>query len=132
MDSRGTWALGDASSSLWGHGWPFPDAAGPNNPWLAGDNMRYGDQLATAYGCQSWTNCPALAQMNMTAYPGSGTNQQRVCSMHEGGAHVCFADGSVHWISDYIQVTRSSSDALSVWDRLMASADGLPIDASQL
>jgi len=129
LDDRGAWAKGDASSSLWAHGWPATDTPGTNNPTIAADNARYADKLATAYGCSSWINCPALADMNMTAYPGSGTNQQRVCSMHAGGAYLCFADGSVHWIGDFIQITRSSSDALSVWDRLMASADGEPISA---
>ncbi len=129
LDDRGTWAKGDASSSLWAHGWPATDTPGTNNPSIAADNARYADKLAAAYGCSSWDNCPSLADLNMTAYPGSGTNQQRVCSMHAGGANLCFADGSVHWIGDFIQITRSSSDALSVWDRLMASADSEPISA---
>ena len=30
--------------------------------------------------------------------------QQTARSMHAGGVNACFADGSVHWISDYIQV----------------------------
>lgn len=132
VDDRGVWAKGDASSSLWSHGWPSTDTPGTNNPSIGGDNTWFADKLATAYGCSSWDNCPSLAQINMTAYPGAGSNQQRVCSMHPGGANLCFADGSIHWISDYIQITRTSYYALSVWDRLMASADGEPISADAL
>ena len=47
--------------------------------------------------------------------------------MHEGGVNTCFADGSVHWISDYIDISgnyNASPPLLSVWDRLILSADG--------
>ena len=62
-------------------------------------------------------------------------NQQRACSMHAGGVHVCLADGSVQWISDYIDITGGNYSQLpirtSVWDRLNLSADSdiLPANA---
>jgi hypothetical protein len=43
--------------------------------------------------------------------------------MHRDGLSACFMDGSVHWLSDYIDVLPSSSANLSVWDRLMLSMD---------
>jgi hypothetical protein len=47
--------------------------------------------------------------------------------MHVGGVFVGMADGSVHWISDFIQVRPSSTSNPSVWDRLMLSRDGFPV-----
>ena len=55
--------------------------------------------------------------------------QQTARSLHPGGVFACLADGSVHWISDFIQAKPSSAANLSVWDRLNASADGQPISA---
>ena len=57
--------------------------------------------------------------------------------MHPGGVNVCFADGSVHFISDFIQLGNNTSGVfpptaamLGVWDKLNLSCDGLPIDTS--
>ena len=54
--------------------------------------------------------------------------------MHVGGVYTAFADGSVHWISDYINISGNvcgDPPNFSVWDRLILSADGQPIDANQ-
>jgi hypothetical protein len=57
--------------------------------------------------------------------------QQAARSMHLGGVFVSMVDGSVRWISDNIQILPSDPSNLSVWDRLMLSADGqvVPSDA---
>lgn len=50
--------------------------------------------------------------------------------MHEGGVNTCFADGSIHWISDFINVAgnyNANPPVYSVWDRLILSADGQPV-----
>ena len=55
-------------------------------------------------------------------------------SRHAGGVQCCFADGSVHFLSDYIDHSTGgevSWNNLHTWERLNASADGLPIDYSQ-
>ena len=41
--------------------------------------------------------------------------------MHANGVYFCFCDGSVRWISDFIEVSTNST-YFSVWDRLMLSA----------
>ena len=75
----------------------------------------------------------------MACYP-EPNNQQTARSLHVDGVHVCMADGSVRWISDYIQIFPSSMSAganppttykanFSVWDRLISSADGQQIAA---
>jgi prepilin-type N-terminal cleavage/methylation domain-containing protein len=130
IDSRGVWALGDASSSLWAHGWVsgnLKDAAGPNSPEAGGDNMQFCDALAATYGCSSGYTCPPLSVEGMPCYGFAGlSNQQGARSMHPGGVHTCFADGSIHFIGDYINIVGNPS----VWDRLMASADGYPVSGN--
>ncbi|MHC4176754.1 MAG: H-X9-DG-CTERM domain-containing protein, partial [Planctomycetota bacterium] len=54
---------------------------------------------------------------------GSNNAQATVRSRHQDGAFTVFADGSVHFISDYIDCSGGSS---AIWSRLIAAADGLP------
>jgi prepilin-type N-terminal cleavage/methylation domain-containing protein/prepilin-type processing-associated H-X9-DG protein len=125
-DSRGVWALGPGSSALWGHGgmyhpnWYQMDDYGPNNVTCpAADNVMNCTQIAAAMG-----GLQALIQDGIGGCWDSGNNETTARSMHADGVNVCFADGSVHWISDFIQVLPSSPTNMSVWDRLMASGDG--------
>jgi prepilin-type N-terminal cleavage/methylation domain-containing protein/prepilin-type processing-associated H-X9-DG protein len=133
IDSRGVWALGDASSCLWAHGWVsggLMDAAGPNNPAAGGDNMQFCDALAANYGCSTGYACPPLSIEGMPCYGYAGlSNQQGVRSMHPNGVQACFADGSVHFLGDFISIASVTGNP-SVWDRLMASADGYPTSAN--
>ena len=50
--------------------------------------------------------------------------------MHPGGVNVCLADGSVRFISDFIELG-TDIDNLGVWDKLYLSNDGLPINGSK-
>jgi prepilin-type processing-associated H-X9-DG protein len=54
-------------------------------------------------------------------------------SMHSGGVTVCFADASVHFISDFVElgVNGTPPQCLGVWDKLNLSNDGLSLDASK-
>ena len=86
------------------------------------------DVLAAVGG--SSTNEVPLIALGMSCWTGNSPNwQQGARSMHGGGVDTCFCDGSVHWISDFIQLGTSSSN-LGVWDKLNLSNDGYPIDAS--
>lgn len=128
FDTRGTWALsGACPSGLAWYGGVSGDAYGPNCPVFSGDDMRNCSQLRAAFGDGSFWQDQGnfLAKAGM---PCSGVDapdwQQTARSLHQNGVFVCFADGSVHWISDFVNVLPSSAAALSVWDRLVAAADG--------
>jgi prepilin-type N-terminal cleavage/methylation domain-containing protein len=127
FDTRGTWALsGACPSGLAEYGGVSGDGYGPNCPVFSSDDMRNCSQLRAALGDNSfWQNKGNfLAKEGM---PCSGVDapdsQHTARSLHQNGVFVCFADGSVHWISDFVNVLPSSVAALSVWDRLVAAAD---------
>ena len=120
-DGRGVWALGmPGASSLWAHGGIFHDANGPNGMFYAADDIPNCFQLRNQFGTYQ------LGEMSMGCYPGGTTYWQGATarSMHVGGIFISFADGSVRWINDFIDVMPSTQNALSVWDKLMLSADG--------
>ena len=77
-----------------------------------------------------------LARMGMGCHYSHGNNRQAaVRSMHPGGVFVAFADGSVHWIGDFVNISGTSIYAnppcFSVWDRLMLSKDGQAVQMSE-
>jgi len=132
-DLRGVWAMsGGGPSALWAHGYIWDDM-GPNcdHQW-ADDPMTCSDVVSAVGGDA------VLGQMGMPCYDWDHPNiQQTARSMHAGGVFVCMCDGSVRYISDFVQQSPEgdgsiiSRSALSVWDKLNLSADGQPIDASQ-
>ena len=123
VDSRGVWAMGGpGSSALWAHGGIYGDDYGPNCPQDYSDDVMDCNLIQVAFG-----DAASLAAAGMGCYANSGNAEQTARSMHSGGVNAGFADGSVHWISDFIDAYPSSHGALSTWDRLMASADGLPL-----
>lgn len=120
-DPRGVWALGAAgSSSLWAHGGISGDDYGPNCSEPYADDTFNCDQMTRASG-----GVEALVRLNMGCceHPPGEAGQGTSRSMHRGGIFAAMADGSVHWIDDYIDVLPSSPELLSVWDRLMLSGD---------
>ncbi len=128
-DSRGVWALGGTSSALWAHGYGGTDN-GPNAP-ASGDQMTACVQLG-----QSFTSATtSLALMGMPC-TGSTNDAQTARSLHLGGVQAVFCDGSVHFLSNYIQLGgsgttpnsgNSSGNTLGVWDMLNLSNDGQAI-----
>lgn len=124
FDSRGVWALGGgAPSALWAHGY-YGDAQGPNSAGSSAD-----DVIACTFIIKFAGGANALASMKMGCALGNkGNYQQTARSMHPGGVFSCFADGSVHFISDFIEVRPNSFPLSAVWDRLNLSADGEILD----
>ena len=125
-DPRGIWAMaGACPSSLWCHGY-LTDANGPNC------NMANSDDILTCTDVQNAVGgATNLQAMGMScSFSNSPNWQQTARSLHTAGVNTCFADGSVHWISDFIQLG-TGPGSLGVWDKLNLSNDGTPIDQSQ-
>lgn len=122
IDTRGTWALnGHGASSLWGHG--TDNGNGPNSCLPGGDGLFECRKIQSAFG-----GADALINECMPCDTVAGQGATR--SLHAGGVHVGFVDGSVHFISDFIdkgnQITNWALDPATfrTWQRLCASGDG--------
>ncbi len=125
-DHRGTWAMGAVgASSLWGDG--VTDDQGPNNPTEFADDILECDEIKAS------VDTKVLMRANMGCFHGKNI-QATARSMHSGGVFCCFCDGSVTFITDYIDRnpnwTIDSPQDLHVWERLMVSGDGMLLKAS--
>jgi len=133
VDSRGVWAMsGACPSALWAHGY-VRDANGPNSNQTNADDVRNCTDVQTAVG-----GATRRIQMGMSCYNGDYPDiQQASRSMHTSGVNVCLADGSVRFISDFIELgvpanpPTTEPSILGVWDKLNLSNDGYSIDASK-
>jgi len=122
-DPRGTWAMGNAgASALFAYG--YSDANSPNSCRPKSDDFKACNYLKTTDPGDD-----VLTRECMNCCPSGGAWQATVRSQHVGGVFVAFADGSVHFISNWIE---TSSGMNAVWPRLICSMDGLPVDASKI
>lgn len=147
IDPRGTWAMGDSASSIWGAGsfhwneagegpwgaFPGADANGPNP---ANAFRMDSDNLVSAADLMAGSKLDMYFKQELMGfwpdYRSDHNNQSAVRSQHRSGVLVCLADGSVRWICDYIDTNgriARNPPIFSVWDRLMASADGQAVSA---
>jgi prepilin-type processing-associated H-X9-DG protein len=133
QDSRGTWAMSGGASALWCHGY-VQDDNGPNALYPQADDVRTCSEVQTAFGGSSGANSKgetALIKMGMPCWYGNGPDwQQTARSMHSGGVTVAMCDGSVQWITDFIEVGviyGTPPGALGLWDKLNLSNDGQAI-----
>ena len=140
-DVRGTWAMsGGGPSSVWAfgflHSWDPQACNGPNDGSIHSDCVEGCNHVHETYGGGEPSGGAGIiraAQLGMGCAPG---DQFANChagprSLHPGGVYVCFSDGSVRWIGNYIEVgynPDNSPEAVNgqpgVWDLLNASADG--------
>lgn len=125
VDRRGVWAMGSAgSSSMWGHA--SDDGNGPNSCVASADNILNCSEVVTAV---------TQTVMDRECMQCNASNGQAVPrSRHAGGVHVCMADSSVHFISNFIEKGTSwdiDGAQFFTWQRLNASMDQLPIDSSK-
>ena len=136
QDSRGTWALGGAGpSATSGNGSIGGQAAGPNNSSADSDSVQY----CGAMGVDE----KERARLGMPCNQSGATNiRAGARSSHSGGVNVAFADGSAHWISNEINISKSvdpdssefqqgqTETQFTIWDCLILSKDGKVISAS--
>ena len=123
FDTRGVWAMsGACPSSLWGHGY-IGDDNGPNNLLPHADDVISCSDISRALG-----GAAALVAegMGCSTFP-TANIQQTMRSLHVGGVHAGFADGSVQFISDSIEIS-DGGQCCSAWDQLNLSADAFPVD----
>ena len=126
-DPRGVWALSGGSTSFWAHGCSG-DCAGPNNnQFLLADDSQACPKVQAEVGGE------AIARdLGMSCSRDDWPNfQQAMRSMHPGGVYTCMGDGSIKFISDYIDVSANDCTRVSIWDALNLSNDGKAIDHSK-
>jgi prepilin-type N-terminal cleavage/methylation domain-containing protein/prepilin-type processing-associated H-X9-DG protein len=134
QDTRGVWAMsGACPSALWGDGY-FQDANGPNCMQTNSDDPRACSEIQKSVGATDANQAP-LIRLGMSCWSNGGSGggadwQQTSRSMHMGGVNVAMCDGSVRWINDFIELGTNGTPpkCLGVWDKIMLSNDGQPID----
>jgi prepilin-type N-terminal cleavage/methylation domain-containing protein len=133
VDPRGVWALGLYGSSVHGrHASNF--VAGVNYCTDGADDVWRSAEIISKVGQA------ALTAQCMSTFPTQYSNQSVVRSLHPGGAFCAFADGSVGFMSEYIeggsfvgpepQASAYQSNypgSFLTWQRLCLSQDSLPI-----
>jgi prepilin-type N-terminal cleavage/methylation domain-containing protein len=135
-DRRGVWAMGMCGSNFHCRHATHGSAVNGCNP--GDDDVYGGNTIVTEVGESS-----LIAECMMPNSFGSG--QSNVRSTHPGGAFGALADGSVRFISDYIESGMQSLDAaflgekdadileanFGAWQRLNVSSDGYVVSAPQ-
>ena len=142
VDRRGTWALGAVGASLlYGHG--SADDHGPNNPGVGYPNGTLidtfgGDDLAECAEIHQSFDAALLANIGMSCDEAGESVQATSRSLHPGGVNICMCDGSVHFISNDINVstvwhftvTNEVTSEFGVWESLMSAGDGITPSAN--
>jgi hypothetical protein len=132
QDTRGTWAMSGGASALWAHGY-LQDDDGPNCPLPSADDDRTCSEVQAAFGGSGdgSKGQKRLIQLGMPCWYGNNPDtQQTARSMHAAGVNMCLCDGSVHFISDFIDLGINALNGgvppkcLGVWDKLNLSNDG--------
>ena len=141
-DARGTWAMGGAGPSATAkNGFLGGEAYGPN---AVDPSTNKGDAVVNCNSGSLAMDVKERTRIGMPCTDGSSANIQATNrSLHPGGVNVAFADGGARFIPNSIGLGTVSdiTDAnaldsigkeLGVWDRLILSSDGQPIDAEAL
>jgi len=126
LDRRGSWAMGAAGASVvacYGSGGDDngPNFCDPDADDIWAPNAITYDQTALE------RECMAVCESHCRNW------QATFRSLHPNGVNISMADASVHFISNYIESTGLVGDInlWAVWDRLILSCDGHPVDAQK-
>jgi prepilin-type N-terminal cleavage/methylation domain-containing protein/prepilin-type processing-associated H-X9-DG protein len=124
LDPRGCWAKGAAGGSVvacYGSGGDDngPNFCDPDADDIWTPNAITYDQAALE------RECMAVCESHCRNW------QATFRSLHPNGVNISMADASVHFVSNYIESTGLVGDInlWAVWDRLIVSCDGHPVDA---
>jgi prepilin-type N-terminal cleavage/methylation domain-containing protein len=130
IDRRGVWAMEMVGSNLLGqHGSNF--VAGPNDCNPGGDDLRDNIDIIADAGGES-----ALKPDCMDPFPSTSWNhsvQTISRSKHVGGVFAAMCDGSVQFISDFVDAghlnpgVSCKPENFGVWQRLNCPEDGLVV-----
>jgi prepilin-type N-terminal cleavage/methylation domain-containing protein/prepilin-type processing-associated H-X9-DG protein len=131
QDARGVWAMGHAGASLLAMYGSNGDANGPNFCDANSDDV-YSD-VCTSGGsaCTATGANPTSMAACMGCSGGGGFNQATTRSMHPGGVHMAFADGSVQFITDDVETSGCYGLAFTVWDYMILSGDNGRINSGR-
>lgn len=134
-DIRGTWAMGQCgASSVCSHGNNVSGGGGPNTCVVGADDLQ------DSTGTNAANDATVAQQQCMFAHVNDNW-QAFPRSSHGGGIFVALGDGSVRFISDFIESGGANGGCginsicntanYGTWQRLIASGDGLVVDASK-
>jgi prepilin-type processing-associated H-X9-DG protein len=138
FDTRGVWAMsGACPSALWCHGY-VQDDNGPNCPEEGADDMQTCAEteqlLFGSGGSQGSPGSLAMIRAGMACYWGDGGDRQQTArSLHPQGVNCCFCDGSVRFVSDFVQLGIQGGTppgCLGVCDKLNLSNDGQTVSTN--
>jgi prepilin-type processing-associated H-X9-DG protein len=134
-DPRGTWALGLYGSSVLGmHA--SNGIVGINDCTPGADDIWRATEVISEVG-EETLNADCMSLFNIDS-----SNQAGVRSIHPGGAFCAFADGSVRFLSEFIEggsfigpyqgraYNRAYPDSFLTWQRLCLSGDSLALETS--
>ena len=122
-DGRGVWCIGGTGPSATDATIWLGDCKGPNCFTSAAD-----DTLS----CKSiGLDATERTRLKMPCAGGNHVNNQASPrSMHAGGLHTAFADGSTHWLSDNIDLGVDETTP-GVWFCILSSGDGRSISSDK-
>jgi prepilin-type processing-associated H-X9-DG protein len=120
-DARGVWALGHAGPSLISGYGSGGDDNGPNATYSNGDDVLCPAEFADPAGVCITNKNPIATKEKMNCAAG-GFDQQTVRSLHPGGVHVAFADGSVQFVTEEVE-GGCYTPCCTAWDYMIASSD---------